>query len=425
MVGKNGDAAVSMSAISPKLTVWLLLLLQLCMRANASGAAHIGGGSLSGCLDLQTDCGAGGAGDRDDSAAFATCQRKLGATGGGCVRIPAGRYMIADVVFSTSHVVWKFAADVVLFPAPSVRSGLIAVDGDPELASSVTNVSIFAPAEQPVLMDVSKPLRCPWRVRGIQFGCVDKFHISNVNVLLANNITSAEKLPCAGTLSALCLDSGAADSTCGPSHGKISNITSSGGWPGYGLLQMQTGNFIDFENLDGSGGVTLRAETGAKGAGRFVGNITGRNITCRDGKAAFMSGPHTQKNGAFHLRDLYGYGCETTADIGAGFASAKKGTAGMPPGYFSNESTIDGVYSYYKANTATRKCHVKSAVTHKWEFFQPSCQPCKIGMEGQSMTYNATITNVHSFGYPAPASRDVCMPGLLPEVLPNCGCPYK
>lgn len=376
------------------------------------------------CLDLQSDCGARGSGDRDDSDAFGTCQRKLGALGGGCIHVPAGRYMIADVTLSTSHVVWDFAAGVVLRPTPTVQSGLIALDGDPELSSSVTNVSIIAPADSPVLMDVSKPFYCPWRVRAIQFGCVSMFTVNNVKVLLANNITSYEEIPCAGTLSALCLDAGTVEHTCGPSRGLIANITSTGGWPGYGLLQMQTGNYIHFENLDGSGGVTLRAETGAKGTGRFVGNITGHNITCRDGKAAFMSGPHTQQNGAFHLRDVYSYGCENTVDIGAGFASAKKGTAGMPPGFFSNESTIDGVYSYYKSNTATRKCHEQSAVTHKWEFYQPSCQPCKIGMVGQNMTYNATITNVHSFGYPVPHDRTVCRPGILPQVLPNCGCPF-
>ena len=58
----------------------------------------------------------------------------------------------------------------------------------------------------------------------------------------------------------------------------VSNISSTGAFAGYGLVQLRSGKDIRFKNLWGEGGVTLRLETGDDGNG-YAGNINGSNIT--------------------------------------------------------------------------------------------------------------------------------------------------
>lgn len=77
-----------------------------------------------------------------------------------------------------------------------------------------------------------------------------------------------------------------------------------------GLLPQPTQN--------GQGGSTLRLETGVGLPGAFVGNITARNVTCRDGWNAAYILPHQQVNGRLTLENFKSFGCLTTVDIGGG-----------------------------------------------------------------------------------------------------------
>lgn len=63
-----------------------------------------------------------------------------------------------------------------------------------------------------------------------------------------------------------------------PTNGHVFNITNTGSWGGYGLVQVQSAENILFEHLDSTGGVTLRMETGVQLPGSYVGNITGASI---------------------------------------------------------------------------------------------------------------------------------------------------
>ena len=56
----------------------------------------------------------------------------------------------------------------------------------------------------------------------------------------------------------------------------------------YGTTQIQSLEDTRFENLDGTGGVTLRLETGVGLPGAYVNGIVAHNIVCRDGHAAVM-----------------------------------------------------------------------------------------------------------------------------------------
>lgn len=70
------------------------------------------------------------------------------------------------------------------------------------------------------------------------------------------------------------------------------------------------------------GGVTLRMETGVQLPGSYVGNITGRNIICRDGSSGFLANPHSQQNGDFYVYDVQAYSCFMGIHLVGSLASA-------------------------------------------------------------------------------------------------------
>jgi hypothetical protein len=106
-----------------------------------------------------------------------------------------------------------------------------------------------------------------------------------------------------------------------------------------------------------------------------------------------MAGSHNQANGDFHVFGAHSYGCKVTVQAGL---------SGPPDsyGHWSNESTIDGVYAYYKADSSTMKCaggnpgHGKES---KWFWRSASCQACALNVDTPGRTsWNVSITNIHT-----------------------------
>ena len=303
----------------------------------------------AGCLDLRADCGAGnGHQQDDDTRAFVECQRQLASTGG-CVSIPPGEYQVMGVPLNTSNIHWQFSGSAVIKPfhayttnsdytdlfivgATNASGWNVAPRGEPKGPSltPVTNVAFTGPSGGHMVIDMQHPPVCPWPVRGVRFGSVSNFSLHNVLVKQANNNTDPS-LPCPGLRPALSMSHGPDWNS--PSYGHVENITALGGWPGYGLIQVQAATFVHFENLDSTGGVTLRMETG--GDNGYVADITGNNIICRDGSTALMAGPHAQVNGKFNVKNLYAYSCTTVASAGGGFAQK-----GKPAGSFVSTQAI-------------------------------------------------------------------------------------
>lgn len=187
-----------------------------------------------------------------------------------------------------------------------------------------------------------------------------------------------------------------------PRDGLVVNITSTGGSIGYGMIQTQSVQDTHFENLDGQGGSTLRLETGVGYAGGYVGNITAKTVICRDGWNAVYILPHEQKNGRLTLTDFRSYGCLTTVNIGAGYYDPFRHPS-ETPGYYSNDSTIDGVLSVYKADRAQAQVNVSG---------KPSCVPCEVGWPDPDskwggngtgpggLNYEIALSGIAANGYP-------------------------
>lgn len=158
------------------------------------------------------------------------------------------------------------------------------------------------------------------------------------------------------------------------SKGIIENIHNENGSYGYGLIQMQAGNNIVYRDLTGSGGATLRLESGLNVNQLFrsvgtppiytieglglpltvdnqpkIDNVYGHNIHCVNGHAAFTMSPHTVKQGKVFLSKIRSKSCEAGGEIGKGFINnfAREEKAGIPvssfgieKGSYSSESTI-------------------------------------------------------------------------------------
>lgn len=440
--------------------------------AAAAGAAETIPSQV-GCLRLKSDCGLDTA--SDDAAAFEQCQEELVHLGGGCVVVPAGQYRLSGVMLNASNTAWFFEDGVAMEPWPGLQKSVALISigaSEPTATSSPSNITIMGPPGAQHTggwtMDVSRPLFCPWHTHGVQVGSVTGFRIANLLIKQADNETIPNLLcgqdsPAMGT--------GKGKDGRSPMYGEVTNITAVGGTPGYGLIQLQSAQHVHFSNLEGVGGYTLRLETGGNSGGDpsvMVNNITADNITCHNGRGAFAAWPHSQKNGDFHLRGLYSYGCAETFTLAPGYSDSKRPghSWAKTPGWFSNSSTIDGkqgangqflrqlqgqrsngasatpillltavhecvvgVYAHYSSRGSAYKCFHDSSRGYeqsKWIYNLSSCQACSIG-GGQSknpQNWNATVTGVHTVGFPGTADRSICRADGLPK-LPLCGCPYE
>lgn len=129
---------------------------------------------------------------------------------------------------------------------------------------------------------------------------------------------------------------------------------------GYGLVQMQLGDKILFDNLYSKGGTTLRLETHTKNLydpTRFspVNNVIARNIRCENGNSAFMASPHYVKNGKFEADSIQAHNCGWAARISSGFVNENEKKIGLTPGEFSKSSTLSNVSATYNSNSAQLK----------------------------------------------------------------------
>jgi hypothetical protein len=419
------------------------MLLLLVLRSGGSTAAAEG--ISVGCADLVVDCGAVPDDATDSAAAFYRCMA-LASQRSGCVTIPGGSYRISPVQFNQSNLEFTVANRAVFRPhsESSTGGGALFTFGEhaPTSANYITNVSLHGLAPGRFIVDVSEPLRKPWRVRAVAFAGINGFALANVLAKMSPPDSRSELpdgdgrsqwydlptrfLPPTTAFAAfpdqrLNFNTARAHSPAfsfdyskftdgesivrlNPQGGVVSNISSTGAFAGYGLVQLRSGKDIRFKNLWGEGGVTLRLETGDDGRG-YAGNISGSNITCVNGSSAFMAQPHCQANGEFHVTDLVSIACNNAMHLSGGFVSLDKccdNTTGtpsdcLPAGHYDNSSSISRVRAVY-GTAAQVEDSSRTAL--------PSCAACAI--ENAALNYNVRISDVQTVGFPPPSQRDAC-----------------
>ena len=160
-----------------------MLLLLLVLRSGGSTAAAEG--ISAGCADLVVDCGAVPDDATDSAAAFYRCMA-LASQRSGCVTIPGGSYRISPVQFNQSNLEFTVANRAVFRPhrdsESSTGGGALFTFGEhaPTSANYITNVSLHGLAPGRFIVDVSEPLRKPWRVRAVAFAGINGFALANV-----------------------------------------------------------------------------------------------------------------------------------------------------------------------------------------------------------------------------------------------------
>lgn len=157
-----------------------------------------------------------------------------------------------------------------------------------------------------------------------------------------------------------------------PKNAIVEHIIVENAHYGYGLIQCQLGENFLVRNVKGSGGATLRLETGSGETAKAflkdptirIDKVYAKDIYCSDGQAAVTLSPHTIANGTVVIEDVTANGCETGVIIASGFLSknpkknqAKKdGTAidNYEYGYFNSNSSIKNLRVIYGKNAQLR-----------------------------------------------------------------------
>lgn len=141
------------------------------------------------------------------------------------------------------------------------------------------------------------------------------------------------------------------------SNGIVENSNVVNASPGWGLVQVQVGNNILFRNIGGTGGVTLRLESGLDALARLnpanraitkMDNIYARGVSCINGRSPLFMSPHTIIQGFVDARRLVAESCEFAVHISAGFRSTNPGSgrvdqSGLPLGTFEERSIVRNV----------------------------------------------------------------------------------
>ncbi|MGY5352260.1 T9SS type A sorting domain-containing protein [Wenyingzhuangia sp. IMCC45533] len=210
-----------------------------------------------------------------------------------------------------------------------------------------------------------------------------------------------------------------------PTFGVISNGSVSNADYGYGLVQIQTGNNILAKNLKGTGGTTLRLETGLSSLQRIkniwplkLNKIVGRDIECKNGQSAVLIAPHTIDQGIVDVRRIKAFSCEWGVGIETGFTKRDEKADGLTPGTFNSNSVVSGVTATFGYNATTRAqglrfipCNLRNRITALPVFF-PGATPvfrtpsvAAITYEGFTQgnrpgAYRLKLSNVKAIGYP-------------------------
>lgn len=138
-----------------------------------------------------------------------------------------------------------------------------------------------------------------------------------------------------------------------PTDGTVQNITHLKASPGYGLVQCHGARSVHFENLYSLGGVAFRLEVGADNKNVGVYDLTAQNITCKNGKAAVLLGPHSAKNGVVTIDGVTAISCEKAVGIGAGHV--KEHAPDQTPGWFGEGSSVKNIHAVFGTSAQIKR----------------------------------------------------------------------
>ncbi len=248
---------------------------------------------------------------------------------GGVIHIPEGTHLLDKIINLKSNTHIIVAENAVFKPTSAFFIFDIGTNGRGN-QQKIENVKI-ASASGKFIIDYSN-FQGNDRVAGFTVGWVENFLIDGVSIKDNQTFLAGISVtpPSGGDWNRIA------------KNGIISNCTITNADYGYGLIQVQAAENVLFKNLEGSGGVTLRFESGfrlLREAGVNVGTSTklyGLNITGINGNAAVMVSPHTKKQGSAIIKNITSRNCSLGIRIDKGFTEG-----GFPAGTY-NEVIVGG-----------------------------------------------------------------------------------
>jgi len=274
------------------------------------------------------------------------------------VRIPAGNYTFKQVSLK-SNVHLEIEHDAVIEPSieNGAGSGKKNAQGKHFAIFNLTGDSAREPIENVSIRGVGGryTVKVPVYEPGIIF-CAFK-HVRNFWVSDANIEKHLTKFACFQFGCGL-QDK---DGVWRPMKGTIADCNVTGAAYGYGLVQIQAGESVLFENLSGTGGVTLRIETGSKQMNDAqiggIDRIYGKNIECTDGNAAVMISPHSMHNGVVAVDGVKSIGCGFGVRIEGGYIAKKYSNSGLTTGTFAPGGYVKNVKATFGMNAQLKQKH--------------------------------------------------------------------
>jgi len=234
-----------------------------------------------------------------------------------------------------------------------------------------------------------RELEASKRVRAFAFTDIRNFKISNIRILDSNTIFSSlaflltgNSIPSVenvidglrnGSITRKpVLVEDPSNPIRVPTKGIIENITATNANYGYGSIQVQAGQNLLFRNIETTGGVGLRLETGINRMQILenlvppLNEIYGVDLTATNGQAAVTLSPHTLKHRKIVLKDITATSCEYGVALERGFVSSN--ATGRPqqnnpilaltPGRFSN-ATITNITVTFGQNAQLRSTRLR------------------------------------------------------------------
>ena len=349
---------------------------------------------------------------------------------GGVLTLKNGTYRIRGLrLRSNVHVICFSGVTIIPF-----RTGdMIIADGTTANGCTdcevVENFSFIGPSDTSrFTIDIASKLEPGNGSRSFKIGNARNFRIANINVIDNNTqFPTVEFLP-GKTFGTVGPSDNRQQRAAAPTRGLIENITGVGYNPGWGVIQIQVGNTLYFRNIKGTGGATIRMESGL-GTGLSTLNtenrtitkmneIWGRFIEVRNGRCAVFASPHTHIQGFFDMRNITAVSSEFAVFLAKGFRTignpSRPDETNFPIGTFlSNRSTVRNITTTYGDGAQDRlqelrymPCAIRSGATPTLipgtsVFYPgPSVAPIyNIANSGGDGSYNVNIIGLTANGY--------------------------
>lgn len=330
---------------------------------------------------------------------------EVSAQGGGRISLPLGKYMFAGI-YMKSNVHIEIAAGTVIKPywPDGTKTAVFAFNADftafkKDPKSYIENVSIRGIGGR-FTIDYHDRIRNSGEgIRAIVFSMVKNFYVADVDI--KDNYSTY----CGMTFSPSKSDNlDVSDwEVSRPTLGTVRNSRIFKASPGYGLAQFHGAQSLYFEDVFAVGGVTMRFETGALSEHIGVFDVTGKNITNKDGRAAVMFGPHSGKNGVVKMEDITSISSTYAVTIGMG--GVKEGDTDGTPGHFSEGTSVKNIHAIFGTQAQLKK-HALLALPEEyyeslklWPDNKFYDSPSIGAVKDESVTYDVIIENVTMDGF--------------------------